>query len=352
MIKQKRTIYIIVLFSLALIFILAYSGWNAAHPRKSCASCHEISPAVETQLASAHRNISCSECHGTALSGGLHSMTQTLNMLFKHFTGKGGENENFRMSEPQILEVMNRCEKCHRTQFADWRSGGHSATYAHIFMDKVHNKMEPPYWDCFRCHGMFYDGTIYDLMQPVDNKGPWKFEDAEQADRPTVPCLACHEIHSENDVRGHAHAYENPKNIFYERDQRSIPYGLYLRADSMFMRADQFVEPAIYKKGEAVITPGEFDYRLCIQCHSPNFAHEAGSEDDRTPTGIHEGITCSACHAPHSNDAKKSCGNCHPAVSNCGLDVKTMNTSYLTAKSPNNIHSMTCLDCHKEGIPD
>ncbi len=42
---------------------------------------------------------------------------------------------------------------------------------------------------------------------------------------------------------------------------------------------------------------------LCTQCHAPNAAHEAGSQDDRTPAGVHEGLSCIACHANHSNDA-------------------------------------------------
>lgn len=352
MINSKRSVIFAIFTGAALIFFLGYAVWNAAHPRKSCASCHEISPSVESQLSSAHRNISCSKCHGTALSGGIHSMTKTLNMLFVHLAGKSRNKNNMQMSESQILEVMARCEKCHGTQFADWRSGGHSVTYEHIFIDEAHNKMEAPYWDCFRCHGMFYDGTIYDLMEPVNNQGPWKFKDPRQADRPTVPCLACHKIHSENNVRGLARAYEKPKDIFYERDERSIPYGMYLRADSLFLRADQLIKPKFLKDGESVFTPDEYDYRLCIQCHSPNYVHEAGTEDDRTPTGVHEGITCSACHAAHSNNARKSCGNCHPAVSNCSLDVTTMNTSFLSATSPNNIHSLECADCHSNGIPD
>ena len=66
--------------------------------------------------------------------------------------------------------------------------------------------------------------------------------------------------------------------------------------------------------------------RLCVQCHSPNALHEAGSSDDRTPTGVHEGLSCTACHDVHSNDARKSCGKCHPAISNCKLDVTMMNT--------------------------
>ncbi len=86
--------------------------------------------------------------------------------------------------------------------------------------------------------------------------------------------------------------------------------------------------------------------KLCIQCHSPNFAHQAGSEDDRTPTGAHEGLSCMACHSPHSNDARNSCIKCHPGISNCKIDVTVMNTTYADINSPNNIHSVSCNSCH------
>jgi hypothetical protein len=86
--------------------------------------------------------------------------------------------------------------------------------------------------------------------------------------------------------------------------------------------------------------------RNCIQCHAPNALHQAGTADDRTPRGVHEGLSCTACHEPHSNDAKNSCASCHPAISNCKLDVTKMNTSYADVKSVNNIHFVACANCH------
>jgi len=342
--KKKIVIPLAITFVFLLV-IFGYVGWNSANPQSSCGSCHEISPSVETSLTSSHRNIDCAQCHGTALSNGIHSLGEKVNMFFTHI-GDESKSQKIRMNESQIVEIMMRCEGCHQTQNADWESGGHSVTYAQIFLDEKHNNMERPYWDCFRCHGMFYRGNIYDLMEPVDNKGPWHLKDPKQADMPAIPCLACHQIHSKNEVRKPAQAYEDPKNIFYQRDQRNIPFGLYLRADQIFLRADYLSTPVIIEDENTNLAPTELDYKLCVQCHSPNYVHEAGSEDDRTPRGVHEGLTCNSCHKVHSNDARNSCGNCHPAISNCELDVTKMNTSYLSAKSPNNIHSVDCVDCH------
>lgn len=329
-----------------MIFI-SYIGWNSANPQNSCGSCHEISPSVETSLTSSHRNIDCSDCHGTAVSNGVHSVKEKMNMFFAH-VGEVKENDQIRLNELQIVEIMLRCEQCHRTQFADWKSGGHSATYAQIFLDEKHNEFEQPYWDCFRCHGMFYEGNIYDLIDPVSINGPWRLKSKSQYDIPTIPCISCHQIHSKNETRKAIKDYRNPKNIFYEREDRNIPFGLYLRADQIFLRADYLSEPDICSNNESINTPSEYDYRLCIQCHSPDYSHENGSQDDRTPTGVHEGLTCNSCHKTHSNDAKNSCGDCHPAITNCGLDVKNMNTTYSSKESPHNIHFVACKDCHPE----
>ena len=88
--------------------------------------------------------------------------------------------------------------------------------------------------------------------------------------------------------------------------------------------------------------------RNCIQCHAPGASHQAGTSDDRTPRGVHEGLSCLDCHETHSNDARNSCNNCHPAVSNCNQDVTKMNTSYFDPNSPNNIHWVDCIDCHQD----
>jgi hypothetical protein len=76
-----------------------------------------------------------------------------------------------------------------------------------------------------------------------------------------------------------------------------------------------------------------------------------GSGDDRTAVGVHEGIGCLGCHDPHGLDARLSGANCHPILSNCGLDVATMDATFKSSASTHNIHSVACADCHTKGIP-
>lgn len=353
---HKKLLKIMILILLIVIIggAAGYTAWNVANPEKTCASCHEINPSLEMWQISAHREINCQECHGSAFSNGLHSLKEKAGMVFSH-VGEQPLHRDIQLSESQVIETMQRCVNCHQDEYKKWQSGGHSATYAHIFLNEAHNKMERPYWDCFRCHGMYYEGTIYDLVDPVSIHGPWKISEEGKADEPTITCLACHEIHTENMNRSMPATMDDPTAIFYERkknsEERHPKAGLYIRADKMYLRADHLPQPDIFDGERKVRVSSNALQRICVQCHAPGWSHQAGSQDDRTPSGVHEGLACMACHETHSNDATNACSQCHPTISNCGQDHITMNTSYHDPESPNNIHHMKCSDCHEDGVP-
>ena len=342
---RKSLIIISAFAAIMLLLFAGYSGWNSARPERTCASCHEIVSSMEIWQQSAHREVMCVDCHGTAMGNGLHSLKEKSGMFFSHFL-KEKEAADVGLDEEGVLKIMQACIQCHRDEYTSWQAGGHSATYADIFLNEKHNSMERPYPDCFRCHGMYYEGTIKDLLEPLSTEGPWRLKEPEKASHPVIPCLACHPIHKENELMAHPSSMDEPFAIFYEREEREALTGIYLRSDRMHLRADMLRKPEIYNGEEPVLVSDDPLQRICIQCHSPNWAHQAGSEDDRTPVGVHEGISCRACHRGHSNDPRNACKTCHPAVTSCGLDVMTMNTTYFDRASPNNIHSMSCTDCH------
>jgi len=90
---------------------------------------------------------------------------------------------------------------------------------------------------------------------------------------------------------------------------------------------------------------------LCYQCHAPLANTQVNSGDDRTPMGVHEGLSCFACHDKHKQSTRASCATCHPKMSNCGLDVEKMDTTFFSKQSRHNIHFVKCADCHPKGIP-
>ena len=345
-----KKIFIIIsgLLVLVVALLAGYSQWNAASPTKTCASCHEISHSVDLWGGSTHRNIACKECHGTALSEGLHSLKEKGAMVFHHI-GKLNPDD-VRISEVQRLDVMKRCIACHQTEYAKWNSGGHAMNYSEVFLNPGHNKAETIYDDCLRCHGMFYDkGTVVDIVEPLDSAGPWKLKDASLSDRPAIPCFACHQVHQPGNPDSRPDL-GTPALLHYSRVKKTLA-SLYYRRDKMYFPVLLISNPEINYQSISVKVSNDPNQRLCIQCHSANAFNMGGTDDDRTPRGVHEGISCLACHDSHSNSAISSCKICHPAISNCKLDVEKMNTTFFDKSSKNNIHFVSCTDCHTKGRP-
>lgn len=346
--KSQNILFTIVIILVAFILIFSsfYTYWNSAPAEKTCASCHEISSRVTSLSHSSHREVTCKECHGTALSSGFHSLKEKSMMVVGHFRGKNADE--VKMNEEQYLAVMDNCTRCHTSEFANWKSGGHSATYTDIFLDEKHNSVEQLNYDCLRCHGMFYENSIDELVDNKDTKGPWNLTDKKKAMQPTMPCSACHAIHTDGEIEK-SPDYANPAEIFYNRDRKVPEVSFYVRSEKAHVPADLLSVPGITHEGKNIMLSDDALMRNCVQCHAPNTFHISATSDDRTPRGVHEGLSCTACHEPHSNDAKNSCIKCHPAISNCNLDVATMNTTYANADSPNNIHWVSCTDCHTDG---
>lgn len=330
-----------------IIFLIGfgsfYTYWNTASPEKTCASCHEIGRSVKAFAQSSHRDFHCSECHGTALSNGMYSLSEKTRMVVSHI--KNAEADKIMLSEPQLLRVMDNCRRCHASTFAKWSSGGHSIDYGHVFLNPRHNSTEQINFDCLRCHGMFFKGSVTDIIAPLNIRGPWKLLNEELAKNPAIPCMACHLIHQKGTPVLNP-GYDDPKAIFYQRKNEGVKSGFYVRHEKTWYPANELPKLKLWQGAQLIAVSDDPVMRGCIQCHAPNAHHQAGTSDDRTPRGVHEGLSCRACHDVHSNDARNSCTACHPAISNCKLDVTTMNTTFADSQSPNNIHFVSCTDCH------
>jgi hypothetical protein len=158
--------------------------------------------------------------------------------------------------------------------------------------------------------------------------------------------MACHQVHAPGEPAKKPD-YANPNSIFYARNMTNNSVGFYSRHEKTHFQLEQLPRPDMVLFGDTVQTPADPVYRLCVQCHAPSVWHEVGTSDDHTPVGVHSGISCNACHEPHSNNQRNSCDKCHSDVSkNCKLDVRTMNTTYADPNSSNDIHFVSCKNCH------
>lgn len=312
-----------------------------------CTSCHEMQPNFDVWHASSHRRIGCEKCHGNALTFNIDFHRTNITRAISHVRGE--LPEQILLASRQVTATSEMCAACHRQEFAAWQAGPHSASYARIFLDRKHNTQNMLMDDCLRCHGMYFEGGVRDLVQPVDRKGPWHAVQPEMANAPSMPCLTCHAVHREGAtltktaadgrVAGPRQELARPSLAFFDRrTQRHVPI-------------EELPLPVMREGTRLVKMSKDQRQALCYQCHAPTASMQVGTGDDRTGLGVHEGISCLACHSQHGQTTRASCASCHPKMSNCGLDVEKMDTTFNSSTSKHNIHWVKCLDCHTKGIP-
>jgi len=332
---RRRLIFLALKLVAVAVFLVVAAGagsltyFHFGNPKNTCASCHEMTATHSGWTASAHASVHCRNCHGGSLTLDVHALRSHVNRLVQHFSGSS--DRAIRLTEKQILAVHDSCRSCHSRTFADWQASRHSTTYANIFLDAAHNKAEQLAPDCLRCHGMFFGGHIEDLVSPLSIDGPWSLKDASKSAQAAVPCLACHKIHAPAAASG--------------------PAQLYVRREQAHFSCSVLPATPIWRGDRAIKVSSDPRQRLCVQCHAPNAFRQLGSSDDRTPAGVHEGLSCLDCHPSHSVSAKASCGACHPGSSHCGIDVQKMDTTFSSPESKHNIHVVACGDCHNGQRP-
>jgi hypothetical protein len=337
---------LVLLFAIFLLpgasLYYSYSGG------KSCTKCHEIWQPYRDWHESAHRNIACSECHGDVMTidAGFH--LKNLRQLVAHLRGR--IPEQVRLKTDDVLTIEKRCAKCHREEYAGWSAGPHSATYSKIFLSKDHNRQTLLMDDCLRCHAMHFQGSIRDLVTPLNSQGPWNLLDPTLAHQPAMPCLTCHQMHrhgeplplppvTKPDDAGPRQEITRPSLAFFDRREQD------------YISLARLPLPQMYDGARLVKISPDQRQALCYQCHAPTANAQVGSGDDRTPTGVHEGLSCFACHEKHGQTTRASCTTCHPQLSNCGINVETMDTTFKSARSRHNVHNVKCADCHAKGVP-
>ncbi len=325
------------------------SAYYTSQRGAGCANCHEMAEYVGDAHGSPHRNLNCQECHEDTTAAKLRHIRI-------HLTRR--VPDAIRLRDVDVLAITSSCQKCHQQEYAGWHAGPHSATYQQIFADPKQNTQRRLMDDCFRCHGMDYDGALRDLVQPQARSGPWHIVRPGFADQPTMPCSSCHWIHGEG----------SPQTKPAERiSVAGVPLhdslAFFDRRERMHFAAAALPIPQVYDGSTPVKVSPDQRQAICYQCHAPRLPDagtpaalhgwgvQAGSGDDRTPMGVHEGLSCFACHNGHNENARASCKTCHPEMSNCGLDVEKMDTTYASASSKHNIHWMRCVDCHTHGVP-
>jgi len=330
-----------------LVTVPAASFYFETGNGRRCTSCHEMQPLYDKWAGSSHRGIACGKCHGDAFTTDVSFHMTNARRAYAHL--RNDLPEQIAFPNRQALAMTEQCQSCHRQEFAAWQAGPHSATYARIFLDKKYNAENLLMDDCLRCHGMQFEGGVEALVTPVDRKGPWRLTDAKLAGMPSMPCVTCHEMHREGQPMNKAGEKGTVAGPAQEIARPSL--ALFDRRTRQYIPVADLSLPAMFDGTRAVKMSNDRRQALCYQCHAPLSTGQVGSGDDRTGMGVHEGISCVACHAQHGQTTKASCATCHPKMSNCGLDVEKMDTTFASTKSKHNVHWVKCADCHTKGVP-
>jgi hypothetical protein len=331
----------------ALLSVPGASLYYESGGGKGCTSCHEMRTIYDQWHTSSHRGIGCEKCHGGALTMDASFHWNNATRVYSHLRGDLPERIGF--GNKYVQTMVERCRDCHRQEYAAWQAGPHSASYARIFLDKTYNAKNMLMDDCLRCHGMHFEDGIGALVSPVNRTGPWRLTRTELANLPTMPCLTCHEMHREGPPLKKASVEGSVPGPSQEIARPSL--GWFDRRTQQYIPAAELPMPRMLEGARAVKMSPDHRQALCYQCHAPVATMQVGSGDDRTGLGVHEGISCLACHAQHGQQTRASCANCHPKMSNCGLDVEKMDTTFASAKSQHNVHWVKCQDCHPKGVP-
>jgi hypothetical protein len=334
---RSPLLWLIIPVFIGLLSIPAADVYYRSSRGEGCARCHEIRPDLVSWKGSTHREMNCTDCHAS-------STRTNLRRVSAHFFGNPPEQIHLKTND--VFVMMEKCISCHREEYARWGAGKHSATYERILANGEHNQKRQLMDDCLRCHGMHFEGAIGDIVQPLDTKGPWKIKDASLAGKPAIPCLSCHVVHRDG------MPLKKSSQRISAREEFSRPsLGLFDRRTRLNIGTDQLPLPSIYDGERKVNASPERRQALCYQCHAPLASGQIGSGDDRTPMGVHEGLGCLSCHEKHNQNTRQSCSGCHPRLSNCGIDVEKMDTTFSNTESRHNVHWVRCEDCHTKGVP-
>lgn len=332
--------FMAVVFAVATLFSSAMA--SGKEPDKSCRSCHDRLDVPHAGLASPHAGFDCQDCHRHALSPGFHRGGKSVVDLENKIPTLAADE--IRLSEDQVFAVHKQCQSCHAAEFKQWTANRHALNYRQSFLNPAHNKMEPPINDCLRCHAMFFPGAIGDLVTPLNNQGPWKMKSSKMARHYSMPCLSCHQVHPAAPAPAALPRYASQRPAV---SQKSSPFvGFYDRREKSFFPLSELPHPKLNAGETPVKISGDLRIRNCYQCHAPDATHGLGTSDDKTPRGVHAGLSCLDCHGAHALSARNSCAQCHPEISHCKLEVTRMDTSFRSSASKHDIHRVACQDCH------
>ena len=124
--KQKSFLKLAVLVGSLLVFFVASAGAAMKYTERAqfCNSCHVMAPMFNSWGHSAHRQVSCNDCHAPAGKGEKLFFKATSGLGHVYANTLGEVPENIRMKEKSARIIQANCLRCHGELLADTKMGG------------------------------------------------------------------------------------------------------------------------------------------------------------------------------------------------------------------------------------
>ena len=237
----------------------------------------------------------CKDCHGSSFSADLRMHAKNLAARVAARARRDARSRSTSATRT-CAPLVERCGSCHRQERADWESGPHGAPYAAIFINPEHNANQQLMDDCLRCHAHALRGRHPRPRHPARPQGPVDVREGgvRRPARGALPRVPLRPPQGRAARRRAATAGSWPGPRRRSRGRRSPST---TGAPSSTSGLDRLPLPAMKDGDRPVKTSPDRRQALCYQCHAPRAGNQVFSGDDRTPVGVHEGLSCLACHA-------------------------------------------------------